>query len=224
MRIGYTNARTPQRSSMEILIMAYAFLSKCTIHTMRQRVIDKPLKKENQEQGRLINGKMIEKGKMLPNGVKTDDSILHDILEQFFRKFDGTPICILTCLIVVILFSLGSSQHTAASEPSVEPVYKVVSPIGESTVKMTAMAPRLDTPAGKTVCMVWNSAFKSDVTLPVIGETLKKQYQGVKIVPYTDMPDAFLPELPGAPRKQSKTLQALYKEKGCDAVISGNGG
>jgi len=99
-----------------------------------------------------------------------------------------------------------------------------VSPIGERTVKMTAMAPRLDTLAGKTVCMVWNSAFKSDVTLPVIGETLKKQYPGVKIVPYTDMPNAFLPEPPGTPRKQSEALQALYKEKGCDAVISGNGG
>lgn len=224
MQIGYTNARTPQGSRTEVLIMAYAFLSKFTIRTMRQRMIDKTLKKENQEQGRLINGNMIENGKLLPSGVKAGDSILQDILKQFFRKFDGTAICMLTCFIVVILFSFGSSQHTAASEPSFESVYKVVSPIGESTVKMTAMAPRLDTPAGKTVCMVWNSAFKSDVTLPVIGETLKKQYQGVKIVPYTDMPDAFLPEPPGAPRKQSEILQALYKEKGCDAVISGNGG
>lgn len=204
--------------------MACTFLSKCTILPMRQMVIDKPLNKENQEQGWLINGKMIENGKVLPNGVKAGDSILHDILKQFFRKFDGTTICMLTCFIVVILFSFGSSQDTSASDPSVEPVYKVVSPIGESTVKMTAMAPRLDTPAGKTLCMVWNSAFKSDVTLPVIGETLKKQYQCVKIVPYTDMPDAFLPEPPGAPRKQSETLQELYKEKGCDAVISGNGG
>ncbi|MBN2255626.1 MAG: hypothetical protein JW736_07960 [Deltaproteobacteria bacterium] len=204
--------------------MAYAFLSKCTIRPMRQMVIDKPLKKENQEQGRLINGEMIENGKVLPNGVKAGDSILHDILKQFFKKFDEMAIWMLICYIAVILFAFGSLQDTAAAEPSAEPIYKVVSPIGESTVKMTAMAPRLDTPAGKTVCMVWNSAFKSDVTLPVIGETLKKQYQGVKIVPYTDMPDAFLPEPPGAPRKQSETLQALYKEKGCDAVISGNGG
>ncbi len=130
----------------------------------------------------------------------------------------------LTCFIAVILFVSGSPQDTAASEPCAEPVYAVVSPIGESTVNLNSMASRLDTLAGKTVCMVWNNAFKADVTLPVIGETLKKQYPGVKIVPYSNMPNAFLPEPPGTPRKQSEALQALYKEKGCNAVISGNGG
>lgn len=149
---------------------------------------------------------------------------MRDILQQLFKKSDGTAICMLACFVVVILFAAGSPQDTSASEPSAEPAYKVVSPIGESTVKMTTMAPRMDTLAGKTVCMVWNNAFKADVTFPAIGEALKKQYPGVKIVPYTDMPVAFLPEPPGAPRKESEALQAAFKEKGCNAVISGNGG
>ena len=119
----------------------------------------------------------------------------------------------LACFVAVILFAAGSPQDAAASEPSAEPVYNVVSPIGESTVKMTTMAPRMDTLAGKTVCMVWNNAFKSDVTLPAIGEALKKQYPGVKIVPYTDMPNASLPEPPGTPRKQSEALQAALQRK-----------
>ncbi len=118
----------------------------------------------------------------------------------------------------------GSPQATAASEPSVEPAYKVVSPVGESTAKTTAMAPRLDTLAGKTVCMVSNRSFKADVTFPAIEEALKKQYPGVKIVPYSAMPVAPLPEPPGAPRKESEALQAAFKAKGCDAVIAGNGG
>lgn len=204
--------------------MVDVFLSKGTIRPMGHRVIVKALQKEKQERGGLIKGKTTENGKVLPKCVKAGDRILYGILQQFFKKFDGTAICILAWFIVLILFAAGSPQDAAASAPFAEPVYNVVSPIGESTVKMTAMAPRLDTLAGKTVCMVWNSAFKSDVTLPVIGETLKKQYPGVKIVPYTDMPNAFLPEPPGTPRKQSEALQALYKEKGCDAVISGNGG
>jgi hypothetical protein len=204
--------------------MAYAFFSKGTLRPMAYRVLIKPLQKEKREHEGLTKGKMTENGNVLPNGVNAGDRILCRILQQFFKKSNETAICMLTCFIVVILFASGIPQDTAASEPSVEPVYKVVSPIGESTVKLTAMASRLDTLAGKTVCMVWNSAFKSDVTLPVIGETLKKQYPGVKIVPYTDMPNAFLPEPPGKPRKQSEALQALYKEKGCDAVISGNGG
>ena len=128
------------------------------------------------------------------------------------------------CLLITLVIGGCKTNPAAVPKNSVEPVYSVVSPLGDSTVKMITMVPRLNTLAGKTVCMVWNNAFKSDVTLPAIGEALKKQYPGVKIVPYTDMPNAFLPEPPGTPRKQSEALQALYKEKGCNAVISGNGG
>lgn len=149
---------------------------------------------------------------------------MRNILQQLSRKSCGMGISMLACFIAVILFSVGCPPYTAASEPSAEPEYKVVSPIGDSTVKMTPMAPRVGTLAGKTICMVWNSAFKADVTLPAIGEALKKQYPGVKIVPYTDMPVAFLPEPPGTPRKESDELQSIFKEAGCNAVISGNGG
>ena len=204
--------------------MVDAFLSKGSIRPMGRGVIVKALPKKKQDRGGLIKGKATEDSKVLPKCIKAGDRILYGILQQFFKKSDGTAICILACFIVLILFAAGGPRDAAASAPSAEPVYDVVSPLGESTVKMTAMAPRTETLAGKTVCMVWNSAFKSDVTLPVIGETLKKQYPGVKIVPYTDMPNVFLPEPPGTPRKQSEALQALYKEKGCDAVISGNGG
>ena len=126
-------------------------------------------------------------------------------------------------------FSVQASTQKAKKTVAVpkkpfEPVYSVVSPLGDYTVKMFTMVPRLNTLTGKTVCMVWNHAFKADVTLPAIGEALKKQYPGVKIVPFTDMPVASLPEPPGAPRNESEALQAAFKEKGCNAVISGNGG
>ena len=144
--------------------------------------------------------------------------------------FMGT--CLTAVLIGVALQSslrlqpiqLAVGQDTAPSKPSAEPVYKVVSPLGESTVKTAAMAPRLDTLAGKTVCLVWNRSFKADVTLPAIAEALKKQYPTVKIVPYSALPMAPLPEPPGSPGKESEALQAAYKAKGCDAVIAGNGG
>jgi hypothetical protein len=149
--------------------------------------------------------------------------IMRDILQQFFRRSDGTTVCILACFTAAILFAACSSPATAASESS-EPVYNVMSPMGESTVKMTSMAPRIDTLAGKTICMVWNNAFKSDVTLPAIGQALKKQYPDLKVVQYTDLPNAFLPEPPGTPRKQSEALQTAYRLKGCNAVVTGNGG
>jgi hypothetical protein len=129
-----------------------------------------------------------------------------------------------TCLIVLSLVVTGRPQDMAASEPPAEPVYKVVSPLGESTAKAAAMAPRLHTLAGKTVCLVGNRSFKADVTLPAIAEALKKQYPGIKIVPYSAMPVAPLPEPAGIPRKESEALQAAYKARACDAVIAGNGG
>ena len=111
-----------------------------------------------------------------------------------------------------------------AAAQAAEPVYRVVSPLGESTAKMIAMAPRLDTLDGKTVCLVWNYAFKADVTLPAIAEELKRLYPGIKIIPYTAMPLAPLPEAPGTPKRDSEALQAAYKAKGAQAVIAGNGG
>jgi ABC-type glycerol-3-phosphate transport system substrate-binding protein len=133
-------------------------------------------------------------------------------------------ICMRACLVAAILVAAASPQDTPAAEPSAEPVYKVVSPIGESTATTTTMAPRLDTLAGKTVCLVWNHSFKADVTLPTIAEALKKQYPDITIVPYHAMPVAPLPEPAGVPKKESEALQAAFKAKGCDAVIAGNGG
>ncbi len=105
-----------------------------------------------------------------------------------------------------------------------EPVYSVVSPLGDPTVKMITMAPRLDTLAGKTVCLVWNHTFKADITLPAIGEALKKKYPNMKIVPYTEIDAAV--RAAGGERSWTDPalLQAVLKKEGCDIVISGNGG
>ena len=130
-------------------------------------------------------------------------------------------------LIAVALLGLQSTQQAVAQDttaPAGEPVYKVVSPLGESTVKPLSMAPRLETLDGKTVCLVWNHAFKADVTLPAIAAALKQRYPGIKIVPYSDLPAAELPESPGAPKTDSDAMQAALKARGADAVITGNGG
>lgn len=70
---------------------------------------------------------------------------------------------------------------------------------GYSKPVRSVSPPRLNTLAGKTVCMVWNNAFKSDVTLPVIGAALKRQFPDATIVPYTALPVAPLPEPKNVP-------------------------
>lgn len=113
---------------------------------------------------------------------------------------------------------------TAAARSATEPVFSIVSPLGERTVTMRPMATRLDSLAGKTVCLVWNNAFKADVTLPVIGDALKQRYPDATIVPYTALPVAPLPEPHGLPTRNSDAMQAALKSRRCDAVVTGNGG
>jgi 4-amino-4-deoxy-L-arabinose transferase-like glycosyltransferase len=112
--------------------------------------------------------------------------------------------------VVAALVSVSAGQ-------AADPVYSVISPLGETTVKMIQMAPRLDTLANKTVCMVSNSAFKVNITMPAIAKELQQNYPGLKIVPYTEMATAYS----GA---DYDAKPAEYKSKGCNAVITGNGG
>ena len=114
------------------------------------------------------------------------------------------------------------SEAVSAPVPAGEKVYEVVSPLPESTVKQVPMAPRLDTLAGKTMCELWNYLFQGDITFPEIERVMSKQYPGIKFVPYSDLPDThgrFVSEtdLP-------TLLPKVLKERGCQAVISGNGG
>jgi hypothetical protein len=101
---------------------------------------------------------------------------------------------------------------------------KVVSPLGEVTVEEQNMVPRLDMLEGKTICFTWNRSFKSNVTLSVIAESLLKKYPTAKVIPYTEMPRSFKAPAPGTTSPEQIALATAFKEKGCDAVISGNGG
>ena len=103
-------------------------------------------------------------------------------------------------------------------------LYEVVSPLWEPVVQGITMAPRLDTLEGKTIGAIWNGAFRGDETFPVIEKMLKERYPTVKLIPYTEFSLVMVPSL--HPEKKEKTLAILraeLREKGCDAVITGNG-
>lgn len=119
--------------------------------------------------------------------------------------------------IMAVLASVSAGTVLAQTPRPAEPVFSVISPVGESTVALIEMAPRLDTLSGKTVCMVSNSAFKVNVTMPAIAKELQAKYPDLKVVPYTDMATAF-----SGSNWEAKPGE--YKTKGCDAVVTGNGG
>jgi len=84
-------------------------------------------------------------------------------------------------------------------------------------------AARLDSLNGKTVCEVYTTGdYGGDRTFPVIRELLKKRFPDVKIVPYTEFA---IGEPKASPRwGPLDQVAAILKDKGCDAVLLGNGG
>ena len=99
----------------------------------------------------------------------------------------------------------------------------VVSPAGQPAVKTTNAAPRLADLDGKTVGELWNGVFKGDISFPVIRRLLQAKYPRLRIIPYTEFPHHHTSDNLTQQRALARQLAELAREKGCDAVITGNG-
>jgi hypothetical protein len=100
---------------------------------------------------------------------------------------------------------------------------EVVSPAGLEVVKRSGSARRLDSLDGKTIGEVWNGVFKGDFTFPIVRKLLEQKYPRLRIIPYTEFPHTPGSDNPTQQRERARRIAAMAKEKGCDAVISGNG-
>lgn len=98
--------------------------------------------------------------------------------------------------------------------------YEVLRPVGEVTRTAVKSAPRLDTLDGKTICEAWNGLFRGEKTFPRIRELLKKRYPNAKFVPYNELPSLNVVTV----EEGLKALPDVLRQKGCDALIAGNGG
>ncbi len=105
----------------------------------------------------------------------------------------------------------------------VEKMYEVLSPLGEPTVEVARPRPPLPNLRGKTICEVTNSSFRSELTFPIIRELLQKRYPDIKVIPYSEFPIQWLSQDTTTIKQRVATAVALMLEKGCDAVITGNG-
>lgn len=101
--------------------------------------------------------------------------------------------------------------------------HEVVSPLGLEAVKSAGNARRLDRLEGKTIGEFWNGVFKGDQSFPVIRRLLQQRVPGLKIVPYTEFPHSAGSDHPAKQRELAQQMATLAKQKGCHAVISGNG-
>ncbi|MGH8616896.1 MAG: hypothetical protein ACREUW_04345 [Burkholderiales bacterium] len=99
----------------------------------------------------------------------------------------------------------------------------VINPVGLPLVKPTAGAKRLDSLDGKVIGELWNGDFKGDITYPIIRKLLKARFPALRIIPYTEFPHTHVADNATKQRERAAQIAALAKEKGCDAVMSGNG-
>jgi len=101
---------------------------------------------------------------------------------------------------------------------------EVFSPVGAEVVTKGKSAPRLETLDGKTVGETWNDDFKGDFMFPVYRELLRARFPGIRIIPYTEFPASPWKGTPEHQREVARHIAKIAKDKGCDALISGNGG
>ena len=99
---------------------------------------------------------------------------------------------------------------------------EVFSPAGATEVPSLATS-RLANLSGKTICELSNWApFREVETFPILEELLREKYTGIKLISYNEFPSTLYPGVHGS---IPKDLTAdMLSEKGCEAVISGNGG
>jgi hypothetical protein len=100
----------------------------------------------------------------------------------------------------------------------------IISPAGLPRAQGKGIAPRLDSLEGKTIGEVYNHHFKGDQMFGLYREMLQERYPGVRIIPYTELPASFVGGDPATHRRVAQEVAALAREKGCDALITGNGG
>ncbi len=134
---------------------------------------------------------------------------------------------------LLVLFSISLLSLTVSAQtcdPSGEcggdetiGTYDVLSPVGQSSVDMIEMAPRLDTFEGKTIALVGGS-FMASVTHVELKRLILEYFPTATVYVLSEIGSAGLFPGPRVQKPQVIRFQQRLQEYGVDAVISGNGG
>ena len=95
--------------------------------------------------------------------------------------------------------------------------YKVLSPVPKADDRKVSLAPPIPDLSGKTICAVRHT-FRADETFPMLEALFKENYSHITFIPNTEMPDST-----SASPEEAARLTKVFKEKGCDVVLAGNG-
>ncbi|MDB5923167.1 MAG: hypothetical protein JWN13_2103 [Betaproteobacteria bacterium] len=105
-----------------------------------------------------------------------------------------------------------------------EKTMKVISPEGLPLGATGRVSRQLDNLEGKTIGEVYNNHFKGELMFRTYRRLLKQKYPGIKIIPYDQFPIVYVGGDAASQKRIAKEIAAIAKEKGCHAIITGNGG
>jgi hypothetical protein len=100
----------------------------------------------------------------------------------------------------------------------------VISPEGLPQEGARNISRHLDSLDGKTIGEVYNNHFKGELMFRTYRSQFSKKFRNVKVIPFDEFPIVYVGGDPESQKKIAKQVAALAKERGCDALITGNGG
>ena len=103
-------------------------------------------------------------------------------------------------------------------------IFKVLPPEGLPVASTGGVSQPLDSLEGKTIGEVYNNHFNGELMFNTYRRLFKDKYPGIRIIPFTEFPIVYVGGDAVSQKKTAKEIAALAKERGVDALISGNGG
>jgi hypothetical protein len=100
----------------------------------------------------------------------------------------------------------------------------VISPEGVPLGGTGKVSRHLDSLEGKTVGEVYNNHFNGELMFKTYRRLFKERYPGIRIIPYDEFPIVYVGGDAASQKRIAKEIAVLAKERGCDAIITGNGG
>jgi hypothetical protein len=100
----------------------------------------------------------------------------------------------------------------------------VISPEGRPLGGTGKGSRPLDGLEGKTIGEVYNNHFKGELMFRTYRRLFQERYPGITIIPFDQFPIVYVGGDAASQKKIAKEIAALAKERGCDALITGNGG
>jgi len=101
---------------------------------------------------------------------------------------------------------------------------KVISPEGLPLIVSRGLSRALASLEGRTIGEVYNNHFQGELMFETCRRLFKARFPAVRIIPFTEFPRVFVGGDPESQKRTAREIAALAKARGCDALISGNGG